>query len=170
MKSDAIIISTAIDYQSISFDELEAFLVDYHERRSDSRPQAFLKRSYFGQFYQGETTCGLSLRGIGDQIRAYGIFSDTHRILSWWSSIDVAVFGRALLGCDQIITLIKWDELVSCLDADGNNALQPVNISVLIKGCSDVANGRCGNAHRSLFPEQPPMEMHLPENDTLAMN
>ncbi len=101
MKTDEIILSTAVDYRSILLDDLEAQMYQHRQTVFSTGPSvAWCKEAYFGKFYEGETTCGLSLQGIGKEIRAKGFSPDTHRLLSWYNTVDIIFFLRAMLGDD----------------------------------------------------------------------
>ncbi len=149
---------------------MEAQIREHHEQVSSSVLSFWCTQDYFGQFYQSECTCGLSLQAIGSILREKGYSPNTHRFFSWYSNLDIAVFSRALRGLNEIMDYTPFPELFFDPDSKGVNALQPVNIArSLIKKCTNLTSTKCGYVHRSMFPGQW-LKMHLPENDTLAMN
>ncbi|CAO2650267.1 Nn.00g015590.m01.CDS01 [Neocucurbitaria sp. VM-36] len=166
-KTDNVIISTAIDCDSILITDLEVQIQAQQQAASTSthRPP-YQSAAYFAQFYQGDTTCGMSLQAIGHHLKtAAGFSPDTHRILSWYCSTDVAIFSRAVLGDNNIISFLPYRVLTLYPDTHRDNYLQPVNLALLLKVSTDLQSCRCGFVHQSLFPGQQ-LEMHWPDNDT----
>ncbi len=107
-KTDKIILSSAVDYNSMLLTDMEDLFRQIREEYTDSDLPTYLTRQYFQQFYIGLTICGLSLGAIGDLLRAKGFSLEIHRILSWYCTIDVAAFNRCILGDDHLISRLNF--------------------------------------------------------------
>lgn len=52
---------------------------------------------YMRKQYNDNQTGSLSLTAIGDCLRGAGFVLATHRVISWYTTLDVAIFHRAIL-------------------------------------------------------------------------
>ncbi|KAH5703725.1 hypothetical protein HBI18_255280 [Parastagonospora nodorum] len=166
MKTGDVVVSTSIDY-GMALSDIDATLKPYVTSGRTMQSYVLTQR-YLSKFYTGLKTHGLTLREVGEAIRKAGFSPDTHRVLSWHSSVDVFIFHRALLGDGALLSPRTESKLGSLLDSGGRNCLQPFNVAVMLQHCSDLAYTRCGYVFRSLLPGIS-MEMHLADNDTFAM-
>ncbi|KAI8939782.1 hypothetical protein NX059_003523 [Plenodomus lindquistii] len=127
-----------------------------------------LRRDYISKWYPNSNrTTGMKLDAFGAAIRAAGFTPSTHRILSWYSNVDIEVFSRALRKDNSLLNQIPRKHLTRLIDDSGENCLQSVNLGILVKWSSNLTSGRLGFVFRSLFPDHR-LDMHQPENDTLA--
>ncbi len=170
-KTDEVIVSSAVDYASMPLDDMEAQIQEHHLTVSTNELPFWATKAYFAEVNQGnDTSCGLILQAIGDQLRAQRFTPETYRILYWFSSTGIVVFVQALYGYNDLVTLIHTHQLTTIMDSESDeNILQPVNVGNLLRTCTDLENVKCGYVHRSLFPGEETV-MHYPDNDTLAMN
>ncbi|CAN9199983.1 unnamed protein product [Alternaria alternata] len=164
--SGKIVISSLVNYGSMSIEDMVHELLKYYKGPNPGPwcPNVPKLR----KAYKGTHTTGLSLKSIGDALRDSGFHPDTHRILSWYSVLDMQVFSRALSGENRLIVSRDSQSSYQIYDRDDQASLQPVNFGLLVRNCSDLACGQLGYVHRSLFKGKN-LIMHDAENDTLAM-
>ncbi|CAN9432130.1 unnamed protein product [Alternaria sp. RS040] len=138
--SGKIVISSLVDYGSMSVEDMAHELLKYYKGPNPGpwRPGV----TKFRKAYKGTHTTGLSLKSIGDALRDLGFHPDTHRILSWYSVLDMQVFSRALSGENRLIVSRDGPSSYQIYDRDGQASLQPVNFGVLVRNCSDLASGK----------------------------
>lgn len=166
LHTDNIIVSTSVDYD-LDLDDADEMMGEQSRVHSGLNNRAqWQNRSYFEKFYPGRRTSGMSLGAIGDAIRTAGFKPDTHCILSWYSSINVAIFRRAFGGGDALFSHFPARDLVWLPDSQGHNCLQPINIAYMLMLYSNAKKVSCGYSHHSLFPRQE-MQMHVADKDTL---
>lgn len=168
VKTDAIILSTTIDYESSTTQFIQDTL-EQHQTQLGSTLSVSMRTPYFTKFHHAATTSGMSPASVGDHLRAAGFSPETHRIISWYSKIDVCVFGRALHGHSHLIDLTPTVRLSGLNDKYNQPVLQTYNLSHIVKASISLEFQGCGFVYRSLFQTGEPLEMHLPDNDTLAM-
>jgi hypothetical protein len=166
LKTHEIVLFTNIDFD-MSLVELEEEIARHHELHSESENLSPWHRSaYFARFYKSDRTNGMSLRAVGQAMRAAGFDPRTHRILSWYSPIDGVVVRRALCGDDALISYVPSQSL---LDAGDDYCIQPFDVSRLTKRCTNLESGACGFAYRSIFRDFK-LTMREADSDTLAMH
>jgi hypothetical protein len=93
----------------------------------------------------------MTLSAVGDAIRAAGYSTATHRVVSRASYADGVTFARAYLREDRVVSLTPWRQLVDRL-VDTNTrskTIQAINITKLLKNCTNLNSAACGFAHRS---------------------
>jgi len=163
-----IILSTLVDY-GMGIQDVMDELDKYNTPRAAQIPDKWRPtyRSVSGN-YRGPRTTGLQLASIGDALRKAGFHTDTHRVISWWSSIDMQVFSRAIRGDSKLVSPRHQNQtFLQLCDSLGRPSLQPINFGYLIKHCTNLGHLSLGYVHRSLFDKN--LEMHDAGNDTLAM-
>jgi hypothetical protein len=97
VKTDAITLSTTIDYESSTMQYLQDTL-EQHQTQFGSTRLLFMHTRYFTKFYHAATTSSMSFGSVGNHFRAAVFSPEMHRIISWYSKADVCVFGCALNG------------------------------------------------------------------------
>lgn len=167
--TNKIVISTMIDYGAIPLQDFEDALIAHLTRTGTAHSQSFHKLGYTRKQYRNIKTCSLSLAAVGDCFRDAGFSPETHRIISWYSKADEAIVHRALLGHSEIFDTTRYSDLKVLNDAHGTNCFQLVDITRLLRKCSNLSSVGCGFVYRSIFPGMY-LEMHDPENDKLAAN
>ena len=58
------------------------------------------------------------------------------------------------MGYTDLFLPRMWNKLVSYPDSNGINALQPINVELRLRHCTDLQNVQYRYVHRSLFPGQ----------------
>jgi hypothetical protein len=92
----------------------------------------------------------MSLAAIGRAMQEAGFSPQTHRIFSWYTSVDVPALCRALHGCSALISQTPHSDIQV---VDGDNAvMQPFNLAASIKHCLTLSRAVWGWVYRSLFP------------------
>ena len=159
-----IVLSTCIDYGGIGIDYLQRLIMQH----SGSKWTYANKTAQYERHYKAACTHGMTLSAIGEFLRDAGFTTATHVLLSWWTSIDCEVICRALLGNDDLFETTPKNELFAAVD--GFIACsQPFNLAWIVRHCSKLSSMRLGYVFRSLFPDQRTLEMHVADNDTLAL-
>ncbi|KAJ4340954.1 hypothetical protein N0V95_007356 [Ascochyta clinopodiicola] len=170
LRSGKIVLSTSVDYGNMDLDDLETTLT---QRQSNQQklPSSWMKKSSFIRFYNHTHTIGVSLSAIGRRLRAEGFTPGTHKLVSWWSTVDTDVVCRALLGNDDLIDTTPPAQLYAAAATNSGPVycIQPFNLATLVKQCTDLKNARLGYVFRSTFPQARTLTMHVADNDTLAM-
>jgi hypothetical protein len=168
-KTRNMILFTNVDH-GLSLLDLEAELQAHHDTYLTAVDMAVYHRArHFGRHYQIEDTNGMSLKAIGDALRVAGYTPLTHKVLSWKSYHGGAVFFRALLGDKATISWTPIPPVMEELrDHNNDRGIQPFNLSLLLRKCTDLTSVACGFAYRSLFPGSY-LFMHGADNDTFAM-
>lgn len=94
-KTEEIVISTPIDYEHLSLQEVKDILQHYHLviQQRNCPTNDFCKKSYFAKLYNVPTTNGMDLTAVGRAMRAAGFSPKTHRILSWYQFVQDATMG-----------------------------------------------------------------------------
>lgn len=106
-----------------------------------SAPSLWCRQVYFARFYSSSTTNGLKLTTKGRILRASGFSPSTHRIFSWWTSVDVFVLSRALHGCNALIDQAPLSD-IAVLDGS-EQVMQPDNLANTINRCTTLSNAKC---------------------------
>jgi hypothetical protein len=166
--SGNIVLSSLIDYNSMSITEMVDKMRKHRTDKTTPNPCAWeTSYSSVSKRYQGMHTTGLTLGSFGEALLDAGFCADTHRVLSWFCPSDMQVFTRAIDNDNEFLRRndASYGQIY---DSNGQPCLQPVNLGPFIKHCTDLQSCRLGFAHRSMFPGKY-LEMHDPENDTLAM-
>lgn len=165
-----IILSTPIDYGSVPLDDLQDILYHEHMKGKPKNPVCppFLNKMYFAQFYENDFTCGMSLQAVRNMLRELGFDPDTHRILSWFTTVDMTAFWRAIFGYSDIFCPLPYKSLIFMGDKDNNNCLQPINVTNVFRSCTNLRYLKCGFVFHSLFHDEI-LRMHHPDTDTYAM-
>ncbi|KAH4308175.1 hypothetical protein HBH79_114170 [Parastagonospora nodorum] len=166
--SNKVVVSTTIDYGSMPLQKLHDMIVTRLAAKG-SRRKGFHLVPYMRKQYRDNKTVRLSLASVGDCVREAGFSPDTHRVISWYSSLDIAIFNRALRGHSEVFDTTPFTTLAALEDARGINCLQPVNFCHALKRCSNLVSVRCGFVYRSIFPGKW-LQMHNSDNDTLVAN
>jgi hypothetical protein len=156
------ILRTAVDYSGRTLESLEDELAA-HQEMHGSIPTHLMQRGYMSRWYPGATTHGMSMTAIGDSIRAAGFQPSTHKVISWSTSIDLAVFQRALLGHNDLIDTTPYESLMGSYE--DVPCLQPFNLAVLVKEVHklDISRLRlCLSlvVPRSILAISPPNELY----------
>ncbi|KAJ4367067.1 hypothetical protein N0V83_007597 [Neocucurbitaria cava] len=159
-----IVVSSLVDYSSMSLQDLSNEV----DRFNKGRKSSFTSVSFMARHYRSDFTRGLSLATIGQILRNAGFNPDTHRILSWYSHVDIVTFGRAIYGDNNPISKTNAAKFRYLRDSNADDCFQPIQLGYLIKHCTDLRSGQLGFVHRSLCPGRQ-LVMHDAENDTLAM-
>jgi hypothetical protein len=168
--SGKIILSSLVDYDSMNLEDMMEEMDKYDTPASANAPQRFRRTiEQLHRNYHGPQTTGLGLGAIGEALIEAGFHADTHRVISWYSPMDMQVFSRAIRGDSDLISARKGPKTFFQLhDTSGRPSLQPINLGHLVKRCSNLLSGSMGYVHRSLFDTKR-LLMHEAENDTLAM-
>lgn len=159
-----LVLSTPIDYDDIDLGDLEDLLAAHQGDRGTS---TFMRKRYFQKFYNSTTTNGMSLSAGGRHLKTAEFTPETHKVISWYTSVDEHVFCRAILGHDQVLDPTPGVQLMY-LVAGSNACLQPFDLARMLRASTNLSNIRLGYVFRSLFPTQRQLKMHDPNNDTLA--
>jgi hypothetical protein len=164
VKTGDIILSTSVDYDRMELTELERQLTAYQEALS-RHASRFCSIQYFAKWYNAMATNGMSVPAIGEAMRAAGFSPSTHRIISWWTTIDCTFLLRALHGSNTLIDQTP----ISVLELrDGESAvMQPYNLARIIRHCTNLTSSACGWTYRSFFQGKT-LDFHHPDQDTLA--
>jgi hypothetical protein len=163
VRSNHVILSTSIDYLT----EMQLKIAEHQGKRGAS---TWCKAPYFSRFYSGSsTTKGMSLAAVGQHLRKAGFTPQTHRLLSWYTPIDLNVICRSLLGDSQLFNETPADKLRLHVQAVDRECLQLFDVARMMRGCTNLSACRLGYTFRSLFPAERDLQMHDPDNDTLAM-
>jgi hypothetical protein len=129
--TERVVLLTSIDHDGIALKEIERLVVEHYGGRNTP---VWCWVAHFSRFYPGSlTTTGMSLAAVGDHLRDAGFSPQTHHILSWYSSMDIAVVCRALLGHSQLFDFTPLDGLCAQVD-ESSQILQPFNIATLARG------------------------------------
>jgi hypothetical protein len=111
-----------------------------HQQKRGSTGSPFTKSPYFTKFYRSDTASGMSLAAVGKFIRDAGFTPNTHRIVSWYTPVDVYIFRRALLGHSQLIDMTPTPSLMELYSNDGATCLQPYNLATIVKHSSNLTS------------------------------
>ncbi|OAL45341.1 hypothetical protein IQ07DRAFT_684273 [Pyrenochaeta sp. DS3sAY3a] len=109
------------------------------------------------------------LSAIGDKLKEAGFRPDTHRLLSWHSSINMAGIFRALNGDSDLISTYPIPKVWTILSLSGEQYLQPVNIAWLVQLCSNLTSARLQRVYGPLLPKAAVPSFHNASDDTMAL-
>lgn len=170
LSTKRIILFTNVDYD-MSLAEVQAALYAQQDKYSDAdhRPRGCSSSSSsFQRFYHGDRTNDLSLSAIGEATRRAPFSPQTHKVLSLYCSVDIAIFHRELLGDSALISRDPSKNLTSLLDpTSGEVCLQPVNIAIVLRDCTNLASVKLGYAYRPFFSDF--LVTCFADNNTLVM-
>jgi hypothetical protein len=125
-------------------------------------------RGTFERHYNAEHTHGMSLSAVGDSLRRAGFDPVTHVLLSWWATADIDIICRALLEHNALLDRTQRKRMYAAI-SPSRLWSQPFNLGLMVRWSSDLTCARLGYVFRSIFPDQNTLQMHLADNDTLAM-
>ncbi|KAF1955473.1 hypothetical protein CC80DRAFT_505364 [Byssothecium circinans] len=137
LKTGVEIISTAVDYSSMTMEEM------HNEARDSIVPwmgrtaMASVSR-VFRDFYQGKVTGGSTFSTIGQQAIQQGFNPDTHRILCWYSRNDIFTSYRTLSGMDDLMTMEDTGLHQIICDSRVRNIMQPVDLGHVLNKLTNL--------------------------------
>ncbi|KAF1953136.1 hypothetical protein CC80DRAFT_537678 [Byssothecium circinans] len=109
----------------------------------------------FSKFYRNDTiTNGLSLSSIGTNCISAGFSPETHRILAYYCTEDIATVMRALRGENSPLVEKDASEYQVFRDSYGNNVLQPVHVGSIFRAVTDLASLRLEYVHAAFCGRQ----------------
>lgn len=166
-KTGEIVVSTTIDYDSMSTQDLSDATKRY-QRAIGGGIAGYYETVSIQKYYHADHTSGMSLAAVCQQLLAKGFSPDTYRVILWHRMFDCIAFARAIQGRSQLFDSIPRDPLKCMKDSRNQVCLQPYNLACIMKQSSTLLSSACGFMYRTLFPRAYWMRMHTADVDTLA--
>ena len=158
-----IVLSTPVDYECRSLDDIEQELVTPPGKKTP-----YNTRQNFERHYNAEHTHGMSLSALGNSLRRAGFDPVTHVLLSWRATTDIDIIYQALLGHHALLDRTRRKHMYAAI-SPSRLWSQPFSLGLMVRWSSDLTCTRLGYVFRSPFPDQNTFQMHLADNDFLAM-
>lgn len=157
------VLSTPVSYEGRSLDDIEKESVTKSGMKTP-----YNTRRTFERHYNAEHTHVVSLSSVGNSLRRAGFDPVTHVLLSWRATTDIDIIYQALLGHHALLDRTRRKHMYAAI-SPSRLWSQPFSLGLMVRWSSDLTCTRLGYVFRSLFPDQNTFQMHLADNDFLAM-
>ncbi|KAJ8115665.1 hypothetical protein OPT61_g2730 [Boeremia exigua] len=161
-RTKEVILLTTIDYDNMPTSNIQ------QQIRQHLLPHSINSAPFLRSHYNAPITTGMSLRAIGNKIRAAGFSPQTHRLVSWQTILDHQAFHRALLGRDMLIDSVSHVEL-RAMAGPVAECMQPFNLVQIVRRMTTLTRLTPSYVYRSFYPEKEVPNWHHADEDTLGL-